>query len=153
MSGPFKMKGSSGLGYGNQHSKGKAAAPKMYDSPAQKALVGDQNNLPEDLKAKIEASPAPMMGAIGAIAGKLMGKKDEEASGAKYASPVKKDNEKPKEKMKETRGKDGSITRSKGGKSSTYNITSKTKNKDGSTTIVRTNESGHSETSTQKPVS
>ena len=58
MSGPFKMKGSSGLGYGNQHSKGKAA-PKMYDSPAQKALVGDQNNLPEDLKAKIEASPAP----------------------------------------------------------------------------------------------
>ena len=26
------MKGSSGLGYGNQHSKG--AAPKMYDSPA-----------------------------------------------------------------------------------------------------------------------
>ena len=57
MSGPFKMKGSSALGYGNQHSKG--AAPKMYDSPAQKALVGDQNNLPEDLKAKIEASPAP----------------------------------------------------------------------------------------------
>jgi hypothetical protein len=56
MSGPFKMKGSSGLGYGNQHSKG---VGKMYDSPAQKALVGDQNNLPEDLKAKIEGSPAP----------------------------------------------------------------------------------------------
>ena len=51
MSGPFKMKGSSGLGYGNQHSEGK--------------------------------SPAPMMGAIGAIAGKLM------KSPAPYASPAK----------------------------------------------------------------
>ena len=55
MSGPFKMKGSSGLGYGNQHSEGK--------------------------------SPAPMMGAIGAIAGKLM--KKEETSPAPYASPAK----------------------------------------------------------------
>ena len=88
MSGPFKMKGSSGLGYGNQHSKGKAPG-KMYDSPAQKALVGDQNNLPEDLKAKIDAAPGKMMGAIAGIAGKLMGKKDEEASGAKYATPAK----------------------------------------------------------------
>lgn len=51
------MKGSSGLGYGNQHSKGKA--------------------------------PGKMMGAIAGIAGKLMGKKDEEASGAKYATPAK----------------------------------------------------------------
>jgi hypothetical protein len=57
MSGPFKMKGSSGLGYGNQHSEGK--------------------------------SPAPMMEAIAGIAGKLMSKKDEEASPAPYASPAK----------------------------------------------------------------
>ena len=151
MSGPFKMKGSSALGYGNQHSKG--AAPKMYDSPAQKALVGDQNNLPEDLKAKIEASPGKMMGAIAGIAGKLMSKKDEEASGAKYATPAKNKNEESKEKMKETRGKDGSITKSKGGRSSIYKVTSRKKNKDGSTTIVRTNDQGNNDTRTQKPVS
>ena len=60
MSGPFKMKGSSGLGYGNQHSEGK--------------------------------SPAPMMEAIAGIAGKLMSKKDEEASPAPYASPAKNKN-------------------------------------------------------------
>ena len=54
MSGPFKMKGSSALGYGNQHSEG---GMPMYDSPAQKALVGDQKNLPEDLQAKISAAP------------------------------------------------------------------------------------------------
>jgi len=54
MSGPFKMSGSQFLGKGNQSKPGMP----MYDSPAQKALVGDQNNLPEDLQAKIEASPA-----------------------------------------------------------------------------------------------
>ena len=37
----------------------KHSMAKMYkDSPADKALVGKQENLPEDLKAKIEASPA-----------------------------------------------------------------------------------------------
>jgi len=53
MSGPFKMKGIPSLTYGKQ----KPSPAPMYDSPAQKALVGDQNNLPEDLKAKIESSP------------------------------------------------------------------------------------------------
>lgn len=37
----------------------KESMAKMYkDSPVDKALVGKQENLPEDLKAKIEASPA-----------------------------------------------------------------------------------------------
>ena len=89
MSGPFKMKGSSALGYGNQHSKG---GMPMYDSPAQKALVGDQKNLPEHLKAKINAAPGKMMGAIAGIAGKLLSKKakkPEETSPTTYASPAK----------------------------------------------------------------
>jgi len=51
MSAPFKMKGIPSLTYGKQ----KPSPAPMYDSPAQKALVGDQNNLPEDLKA----SPTP----------------------------------------------------------------------------------------------
>jgi len=79
MSAPFKMKGSSALGYGNQHSKGKGAssgAPKMYDSPA------------------------PMMDAIAGIAGKLMSKKDEEPSGVKYASPAKETDEEFEAKLK-----------------------------------------------------
>tara|TARA_R110000764_G_scaffold32243_1_gene73265 strand:+ start:516 stop:869 length:354 start_codon:yes stop_codon:yes gene_type:complete len=104
--------------------------PGIKQSPAKKALLGKQGNLPEELKAKIKASP-----------GKMYGKK----------SPAKV-NEKNEEKVKETRGKDGSITKSKGGKSSTYKITSSTNNKDGSKTIVRTNEHGHSETSKQMPV-
>ena len=37
----------------------KESMAKMYkDSPVDKALVGEQENLPEELKAKIEASPA-----------------------------------------------------------------------------------------------
>jgi hypothetical protein len=36
-------------------------APKM-ESPMEKELVGKQKNLPEALKAKIEASPAEMKG-------------------------------------------------------------------------------------------
>jgi hypothetical protein len=114
MSGPFKMKGSSGLGYGNQHSEGKGV---------------------------------PMIGEIVKAAGGMMGK----ASPAPYATPAKKDEK--EEKVVETRGKDGSITKSKGGKSSIYPITSKTKNKDGSYTIVRTNDQGNNDTRTQKPVS
>ena len=57
------------------------------------------------------------------------------------SSPVLK--EKKEEKVVETRGKD-SITKSKGGKSSTYNITNKVKNKDGSITYTFTNEHGNS---------
>lgn len=41
--------------------KGHSMAPKM-ESPMEKALVGKQENLPEALKAKIEASPAEMKG-------------------------------------------------------------------------------------------
>jgi len=43
----FKMKGSGFYGHGNQ-------------SPAKKALVGNQANLPEHLKAKIDAAPGKM---------------------------------------------------------------------------------------------
>jgi len=45
---PFKMKGHS--------------LPGIKQSPMKKELVGDQNNLPEELKAKIEAAPAKMYG-------------------------------------------------------------------------------------------
>ena len=38
--------------------KKKLAPKEEGDSPAKKALVGKQKNLPEDLKAKIKASPA-----------------------------------------------------------------------------------------------
>jgi hypothetical protein len=99
MSGPFKMKGSSGLGYGNQHSKGKA--------------------------------PGKMMGAI---AGKLMGKKDEEASGAKYATPAKTkdgvDFNDPKvqenyKKYKDNPGYQDALAKKQGGKTS-YNAKTNT---------------------------
>ena len=52
-------------------------------------------------------------------------------------------NEEKEEKVVETRGKD-SITKSKGGKSSTYNVTNEVKNKDGSVTYTFTNEHGNS---------
>ena len=83
MSGPFKMKGSSGLGHGNQHSKAKGV---------------------------------PMMGAIAG----MMGKKDEEASPAPYASPAKNKNEKPKAKVTKKYNQDGSYTKSDGKRSTTY---------------------------------
>jgi len=49
------MKGFSGFGN---------SPAKMYGkkSPAKKELVGDQHNLPEELKAKIEAAPGKMYG-------------------------------------------------------------------------------------------
>ena len=45
---------------GDTPAKMKSSPAKKYGhkSPAKKALVGKQNNLPEDLKAKIKASPA-----------------------------------------------------------------------------------------------
>ena len=47
----------------------KHSMAKMYkDSPADKALVGKQENLPEDLKAKIEASPAKQTKTMNKIA-------------------------------------------------------------------------------------
>ena len=51
----YKMKGFSGFGN---------SPAKMYGkkSPAKKELVGDQHNLPEELKAKIEAAPGKMYG-------------------------------------------------------------------------------------------
>tara|TARA_R110002074_G_scaffold7501_2_gene32015 strand:- start:13 stop:267 length:255 start_codon:yes stop_codon:yes gene_type:complete len=51
MSGPFKMKGSSGLGYGNQHSEGKSPAP--YATPAKKG------NITKDLKKKTKTTETP----------------------------------------------------------------------------------------------
>ena len=42
---------------------GKHSGFKMYGkSPMMKKLVGKQNNLPEGLKAKIEAAPTKMYG-------------------------------------------------------------------------------------------
>ena len=78
MSGPFKMKGSSGLGYGNQHSKGKGvpmigeivggimgkkeeASPAPYASPAKtettKSKVTKKRNITKDLKKKTTPPP------------------------------------------------------------------------------------------------
>jgi hypothetical protein len=41
-----------------------AAAPKLKNSPADKKLVGDQENLPEHLKDKIEAAPETSPGKL-----------------------------------------------------------------------------------------
>ena len=42
---------------------GKHSGFKMYGkSPMMKKLIGKQHNLPEELKAKIEASPTKMYG-------------------------------------------------------------------------------------------
>ena len=128
----FKMKGSSLYGAGNQSK----SPGKMYDSPAKlMGLVKNKVNKELDTPAGKAMASAATGGA------------------AKYASPAKNKSEESKEKMKETRDKDGSITKSKGGRSSTYKVTSRKKNKDGSTTIVRTNDQGNNDTRTQKPVS
>ena len=65
----FKMKGNPAkmgmikgtAGHSSAMKMKKEAAMKMK-SPMEKKLVGDQNNLPEELKAKIEASPAKQQG-------------------------------------------------------------------------------------------
>lgn len=64
----FKMKGNPAkmgmikgtAGHSSAMKMKKEAAMKMK-SPMEKELVGDQNNLPEELKAKIEASPAKQL--------------------------------------------------------------------------------------------
>ena len=65
----FKMNGSPAklgmikgtAGHSSAMKMKKEAAMKMK-SPMEKKLVGDQHNLPEELKAKIEASPAKQQG-------------------------------------------------------------------------------------------
>ena len=47
--------------------KMKEAPMKMKKSPMEKELVGKQNNLPPELKAKIEAAPAKMRSRKGAV--------------------------------------------------------------------------------------
>jgi len=78
----------------------------------------------------------------------FLGKGNQSKSSAApmYDSPAQKGENDKKEEVKTSRGKDGSITKSKGNKSSTYTETSRKKNRDGSTTIVRTNELGNTET-------
>ena len=70
---PYKMKGHTLPGIKQSPAKGYG-----HKSPAKKELVGDQHNLPEELKSKIEASPAkiaPLVAMAGkAIAGKVAGK-------------------------------------------------------------------------------
>mgnify|MGYP003680476747 CR=1 FL=1 len=105
MEGPFKMKGSSALGYGNQHSSSKKAMAKMYDAPTKKALVGNQANLPEHLQAKIAAAPGQY-----ASPAKDKGDHKHDASGK---------NVKPK--VTKTYNKDGGYTKSDGKTSTTYN--------------------------------
>ena len=70
--------------------------------------------------------------------------------GTKGVSPAKnkgkhEHDSKGKHKTTETRGR-SSITKTKGDKSSTYNKTKSTKNKDGSVTEVYTNDLGNTET-------
>lgn len=50
---PYKMKGHTLPGIKQSPAKGYG-----HKSPAKKELVGDQHNLPEELKSKIKASPA-----------------------------------------------------------------------------------------------
>jgi len=59
---PAKMGTISGTaGHSSALKMKKESMAKMYkDSPMDKALVGDQDNLPEHLKAKIEAAPGKM---------------------------------------------------------------------------------------------
>ena len=59
---PTKMGTISGTaGHSSALKMKKESMAKMYkDSPMDKALVGDQDNLPEHLKAKIEAAPGKM---------------------------------------------------------------------------------------------
>ena len=52
----YKMKNSA-LHMGAKHG---APIQKNYGAPTKKTLVGNQHNLPEDLKAKIEAAPGKM---------------------------------------------------------------------------------------------
>ena len=67
----FKMNGSPAklgmikgtAGHSSAIKMKKEAAMKMK-SPMEKKLVGDQHNLPEELKAKIEASPAKQEGPV-----------------------------------------------------------------------------------------
>tara|TARA_R100000995_G_scaffold69792_1_gene38371 strand:- start:557 stop:829 length:273 start_codon:yes stop_codon:yes gene_type:complete len=79
---PYKMKGHTLPGIKQSPAKGYG-----HKSPAKKELVGDQHNLPEELKSKIKAAPgkmygkespakiAPLVAMAGkAVAGKVAGK-------------------------------------------------------------------------------
>ena len=101
MSTPYKMKGSSALGYGNQHSSTKGMP---FASPAKDGTSHEHTN-----------------------------------------------KENTKHPVTTTRG-EKSITKSGGGKESTYNETKRTENKDGSTTIVYTNAQGNTETRNQSDI-
>ena len=108
----YKMKGSSALGYGNQHSKGRAVG-KMYNAPNKKALVGDQDNLPEHLQAKIEA--APKYASPAKVKPPMT---DEQKQKARYVELSKENEDKPG--FKEARNKAfGGKTTVKGGVSTT----------------------------------
>tara|TARA_R110002073_G_scaffold70718_1_gene174347 strand:- start:362 stop:586 length:225 start_codon:yes stop_codon:yes gene_type:complete len=56
----YKMKNTAlhmGAKHGSPIIANYGAPTKNYGAPTKKALVGDQKNLPEGLKAKIEAAP------------------------------------------------------------------------------------------------
>ena len=55
-----KMKGAGSGPTAAQKARAKGSAAKMEESPLDKELIGNQHRLPEELKAKILASPAKM---------------------------------------------------------------------------------------------
>ena len=75
--------------YGFGNSRKKQSAMPMYGSvqknPLKKALVGNQDNLPEELKAKIEAAPGKMKGFHKMPDGTMMA----DSAMKKYDSPNK----------------------------------------------------------------
>ena len=72
--------------------KMKEAPMKMKKSPMEKELVGNQDNLPTELKAKIEAAPAKMRNRKGAM--------ETEAPLKMKKSPMEKDGTKFTDKLK-----------------------------------------------------
>ena len=103
----FKMNGSPAkLGMikgtaGHSAAKMKKEAAMKMKSPMEKKLVGDQNNLPEELKAKIEASPTKQMDPKVV---KTLKSFDRPTPGLKTKKPTKAQIKKILEKMKSIKG-------------------------------------------------
>ena len=136
MSTPYKMKGSSALGYGNQHSSTKGMP---FASPAKDTKKDPDYD--KDHQKEYEH--------IDYGKGDVRHKAKSPAKDGTSHEHTNKEN--TKHPVTTTRG-EKSITKSGDGKSSTYNETKRTKNKDGSTTIVYTNPQGNTETRNQSDI-
>ena len=112
MSGPFKMNGSSALGYGNQHSKG---AVKMYNSPAKETggVKIDMNDPKTKATYEKYKNNADYRKAMNKKAGGKFDY-DEKSNTSTTTTPV------TPPKVTTTNNKDGSYTKSDGKKSTTY---------------------------------